>query len=116
MVLAGPGPSGGTTPTLLDRMDAFSDLVVTFGSSAPPGPTRLGAGWRSATSGPGGVWTSAGARAESGAIATRSRGSWTTWAVGDVIAYRGSTDDPLGRFTSDVAAGRAEPGQLDAHA
>jgi hypothetical protein len=97
-------------------MDAFSDLVVTFGSAASPLATRLAAPWTSAVAGPGGVWTSSGASAPVAAWATATAGSWTTWAVGDVLAYRGDADDPLDRFTADLAAGRSEPGRLDAHA
>jgi hypothetical protein len=95
-------------------MNAFADVAVTFASPAPPAATRLGNRWTLDREGPGGVWTSAG-DAGHGVLRAGS-GRWALWAVGDVFAYRGGAREPLARFGQELAEGREEPAQLDAHA
>ena len=97
-------------------MNAFSDLVVTFGSSDSPAATRLGNPWARAATGPGGIWSSRGAGPSVVAESSSATGRWSVWAVGDVFAYRSEVTDPLAGFAADLDAGREQAAELDMHA
>lgn len=97
-------------------MNAFSDLIVTFGTRSAPDATRLGNEWSLAADGPGGIWTSKGRPTSVAANASAERAAWRLWAVGDVFAYRGSVTDPLARFAADLVTRSEQPTHLDMHA
>ena len=96
-------------------MNAFSDLLVTFGEADEPTITRLGNQWELVND-EAGIRTSAGTGASAPAAAAAQHGPWSAWAVGDVFAYRNSTTDPLVAFVKDLANGSEAPRDLDMHA
>ncbi|HEY4378074.1 MAG TPA: asparagine synthase-related protein, partial [Acidimicrobiales bacterium] len=97
-------------------MNAFSDVLVTFGSPSAPGSQRLGNRWHHEVDGPGSIWRAAAVPAGPVAHDRVEHQGWRLWAVGDVFAYRSDTSGPLPRFARDLADGRADPAALDAHA
>lgn len=97
-------------------MNAFSDLLVTFGDDGHPDACRLGNPWRRAATGPGGIWTSRGPSADDATASNVSAGEWTLWASGDVFAYRDRPAHALQRFAQDLTEEAADPANLDMHA
>ncbi len=97
-------------------MNAFSDLLVTFGDDGRPDVRRLGNPWRRAATGPGGIWTSRGPSADDATASNVSAGEWTLWASGDVFAYRDRPAHALQRFAQDLTEEAADPANLDMHA
>lgn len=97
-------------------MNGFTDLLVTMGGSPTPGRRRLGNEWWPLTDDLGPVWVAAATSAASLPVATAEAPGWRLWGSGPIFSYRGVPDRPLERFTLDLAAGRAAPDALDAHA
>lgn len=96
-------------------MSAFDDLHVAFDGRAP-GVQRFGVAWREVLAGDDTPWIGRATAAGAGVPLEATAPGWRIWASGDVFAYRADPDRPLDRFAADLAAGRAEPAALDAHA
>src|SRR5829696_4344456 len=101
----------------IGAMNAFSDLVVSFGDDRRPVARRLENDWEHAADGPGAVWRS---RGSAGAAPTRGSVSVpgaSAWVIGEVFSYRSSSRAPEERLVRDVVAGRGDDlSSLDAHA
>ena len=97
-------------------MNAFSDLVVAFGSDRVPTSRRLDNPWTAVAVGPGGVWSGACADPGPSARSSAAVPGWSMWCIGEIFSYRSRTDEPLNRFLADVSQSEADPALLDAQA
>lgn len=97
-------------------MSGFTDVHVNLGHATPPQRARLDNTWHPLLELPGTVWAGSAVSEVGLPVNTAHAGPWTLWASGPIFSYRRDICRPLERFATDLAAGRADPALLDAHA
>jgi len=97
-------------------MSGFTDLHVNLGHATSPQRARLDNTWHPLLEAPGTMWVGSAVSDAGLPVDTAHAGHWVLWASGSIFSYRGDVFRPLERFATDLDAGRADPGLLDAHA